>query len=359
MTVLPSREPSRPELEQPSRNPSHPGANRPSSAIWPLSSPGLSSFQERRHIRILELNLQDNARSTGDAEPTTRDLAILQELDSHRYLDRNQIQALFFPGPRSCQYRLRSMLDQGLARAWRAATRPGRICRASVYLLSRRGAAVLAESRDEDPRPCLKRAEHALERNFHLIHQLEANQFFVGLAAATRESNDLGLYHWVGEHEIAASYAEGEERGPTPDGWGRLLTADGELLLHLEWDRGTEQPRRLRAKLLAYVNYFADRPHASANQVLLVAPTEARELQIRRLLQAAVDPDRDCCRFRTTTTELLGSAGPLEAIWSDHAHSGRLALASVAGLSRSPRRVEHCIGKPDWWLHRPGGGAGA
>jgi len=35
--------------------------------------------------------------------------------------------------------------------------------------------------------------------------------------------------------------------------------ADRELLLHLEWDRGTEQPRRLRAKVAAYAGYFNDR----------------------------------------------------------------------------------------------------
>lgn len=205
--------------------------------------------------------------------------------------------------------------------------------------MSRRGAALLAEWRDEDPRPYIKRAEHALERRFHLVHQLEANQFFIGLAAATREHPQLGLYHWVGEQAVVAAYGEAEEHGPTPDGWGRLITSDCELLLHLEWDRGSEQPRRLRAKLLAYVRYFADRPHASANQVLLVAPTQARELQLQRLLHELTDPDRECCRFWTTTTDLLGLAGPLEVIWSDGGQR-RLALASLPGLPRSQRQVD-------------------
>lgn len=359
MTAQASRDPSRPRFEHSSRSPSGPGANPTLSSIWPDSSPGLSSSPERHPIRILELSLQDTTDSPGKTEPTHRDLAILQDLDSHRYLDRNQIHALYFPGPRSCQYRLRSLLDRGLVKAWRVVTRPGRICRASVYLLSRRGAAVLAEWRDDDPRPFIKRAEHALERRFHLVHQLEANQFFVSLAAAAREHSDLGLYHWVGEHEVAAAYADGDEHGPTPDGWGRLLTLDREVLLHLEWDRGTEQARRLRAKLLAYVHYFADRPHASANQVLLVAPTEAREVQIQRLLGEAVDADRECCQFRTTTANLLAVAGPLEPIWSDAEHARRLAVASLPGLPRSSRRVEDSIGKPEWWLRRPAGGAGA
>lgn len=131
------------------------------------------------------------------------------------------------------------------------------------------------------------------------------------------------------------------------------------LLLHLEWDRGTEQAPRLRAKVLAYVRYFADRPHASANQVLLVAPTEAREHQLQRILREAVDSDRECCQFRTTTIQMLGAPGSLEAIWSDLEHGGRLALPSLPGLPRSSRRIEDSIGAPDWWLRRPAGGAGA
>ena len=105
----------------------------------------------------------------------------------------------------------------------------------------------------------MKRAENALARRFHLIHQLEANQFFIDLALATRDARVLGPYHWVGEYEIIAAYTESDEHGPTPDGWGRLLAPDHELLLHLEWDRGTEQQRRLRAKLQSNVTRFPAR----------------------------------------------------------------------------------------------------
>jgi hypothetical protein len=333
--------------------------NPSSSSNRPDFSSGLSIHKDRRPFRILELQREEAHHSKDEIEPTIRDLAILQELDSHRYLDRNQIQALFFPGPRNCQYRLQWLLEHGLLLRWRAATRPGRVCRASIYVAARRGAALLAEWRDQDPRPFMKRSENALARRFHLVHQLEANQFFVGLAAATRDSRDLGLYNWVGEHEIVASYAESEEHGPTPDGWSRLLTHDREVLLHLEWDRGTEQPRRLRAKLQAYVRYFIDRPHASANQVIWVLPTQARAEQLQHLLRDVVEVNRECCRFWTTTRDLLDAAGPLGAIWSDGTSDTRREFAAMPGLPRSHRRVEDSIGKPEWWMRRPGGGAGA
>ena len=187
-------------------------------------------------------------------------------------------------------------------------------CRASIYPLSRRGATLLAEWRDEDPRPSPRRAEHA--------------------------------------------YAEGEEAGPISDGWGRLLMDGCEPLLHLEWDRATEQPRRLRLKLLGYLRYFADRPQASANQVLLVAPTPTRGLQLQRLLSELADPERECCRFWTTTA-LLWSGGALGAIWSGFEGGCRLTITAMAGVPRSPRPIEDSIAKPQWWLRRPGRGAGA
>ncbi|MGH7759858.1 MAG: replication-relaxation family protein [Candidatus Dormibacteraceae bacterium] len=358
MTELASRAPSRPEFEHPSRGPSRRGVNPPSNSSRTDFPPGLSYLRSTRPIRILELHREEAHSTRHNAELTLRDLGILQELDSHRYLDRDQIQALFFPGPRNCQYRLQWLLEHGLLVRWRAATRPGRICRASIYLLAQRGAARLAEWRDQNPEPFIKRAEHALERRFHLIHQLEANQFFVRLAVASRDSRDRGLYHWVGEHEIVAAYAESDEHGPIPDGWGRLLTPDRELLIHLEWDRGTEQSRRLRAKVQAYVRYFVDRPHASANQVLWVVPTRAREEQLARIVRD-VDTNRECCRCWTTTADLLATEGPGARIWSDGTNGARRELASMRGLDRTHRRIEDCIGKPTWWMRRPAGGAGA
>ena len=359
MTELASCAPSRPEFDHPSRGTSCRGVNPSTNSERPDFSPGLSSLRSTRPFRILELHRDEAHRVRHDSELTLRDHAILQELDSHRYLDRDQIQALFFPGPRNCQYRLQWLLEHGLLIRWRAATRPGRICRASVYLLARRGAARLAEWRDQSPEQFIKRAEHALERRFHLIHQLEANQFFVSLVVAARDSQHVGLYHWVGEHEIVAAYAESDEHGPIPDGWGRLLAPDRELLLHLEWDRGTEQPRRLRAKLRAYIRYFVDRPHASANQVLWVVPTRPREEQVGRLLREVKDAARECCRFWTTTADLLAMEGPAASIWSDGAGGARRELASMLGLDPTHRRMEDCIGKPAWWLRRPAGGAGA
>ena len=134
----------------------------------------------------------------------------------YRYRDRSQIQALFFEGPRSCQYRLRWLHDKGLVNAWRVTVRPNYGCRPSIYLLSRRGAAALADWLGSDAGPFLRRAEHAIERHFHLVHQLEANQFFVDLALATRDRDELSLTTGSANTESRALMAKAKSAARFP-----------------------------------------------------------------------------------------------------------------------------------------------
>ena len=283
LSTISARNPSRPELQPASRAHSRRGLH-PRRSSWPISSRdcllNLESVYEnysnrraatRRGSIEVDLRLHADTARHGHADGSRFPTATSTAASSRRSSSQ---------GPRSCQYRLRRLVDHGLVRTWRVVMRPGRVCRSSIYLLSRRGAAALAEWLDEEPRQYLRRADHALERRFHLVHQLEANQFFVELAFAARDLPGHGLYHWVGEHGVQDAYAEGDERGPIPDGWGRLLTPDREVLIHLEWDRGTEQPRRLRAKLHPYTAYFAERAGACHNQVLFVAPTEQRSARL-------------------------------------------------------------------------------
>jgi len=287
-------------------------------------------------------------------------VAILLALDQHRYLDRYQLQVLFFNGPRSCQYRLQWLCKQALVKVWRVTVRPGHIKGPSIYLLSARGARVLADWFDEDPEPFVNRAEHALTRRYHLAHDLQANQFFVSLAAAACQRPDQGLYHWVGQPGVRRGYADEEERGPTPDGWGRFLTADREVLIHLEWDRGSELAKRLRLKLAAYVSYFRDRPGASQNQVLFVAPTDQRGEQIRQVAFSVLPQGRECCQVWTTTVQRIATDGPLGDVWQGVPRwTPRVAIPFMPGRPRTSRSVEDCIGKPRWWQRRPGGGEGA
>ncbi len=359
----PSHNASQGKLAAPSRSTSFVDMNPFSDSKAPTSPPGLSSKtpsseQVTSHLELRLLTSRVAGRLRLSLTP--RDLAILTALDQYRYLDRHQLQALFFVGPRSCQYRLEWLVRQGLVTTWRVTMRPGFVRRASIYFLSPHGARALAESGNDDPIAYVQRAEHALTRHYHLVHDLQASQFFIDLATACRQLPDQGLYHWVGEHGARRVYAEEEERGPIPDGWGRFLTADREVLIHLEWDRGSELAKRLRLKLAAYISYFVDRPGASHNQVLVVVPTDQREEQIARVAFSILPKGPECCRLWTTTTTRLRMDGSLGNIWRGVDRlTPRIRLPSMAGRPRSLRRAEDCIAKPAWWERRLGGGEGA
>ena len=292
---------------------------------------------------------------------TARDVAILMALDQYRYLDRQQLEELFFQGPRSSQLRLRFLVQSGLLVAWRVRRQPGRIPGPSVFLLSSRGARVLAQISGANPDPFVRRAEHARSRAFHVLHDIEANAFFVGVARASRDIPEQGLYHWVGERGCWRAYADAHELGPIPDGWGRYLLPEGDVIFFLEWDRGTLKRARIHSKVSRYRAYFRGRQRATTTNVCLVVPTLSREDQVRGEIADVISGiASETCRFWTATTERLQQDGHLGVIWRPA--GARAALKRLADLPRQPRSsysVEACLAKPAWWERRPAGGQGA
>ena len=185
-----------------------------------------------------------------------RDLAILLAIDQYRYLDRDHVTDLFFPGRRSAELCLKDLLWRGLIYRWPVVRWQGSPIKPSVYGLTSSGARRVAQLRGQDPRPIRDRARRAREQTYHLRHDLEANRFFTKLAAGARDLPDQGLYHWLGEATCRAAYER--DGSPTSDGWGRYLLADREITFDLEWDRGTEHARRIRQKAIGYVTYFRE-----------------------------------------------------------------------------------------------------
>src|SRR5439155_14215274 len=89
-----------------------------------------------------------------------RDWCLLQVLHQHRLLSSRHLEDLFFPSRRAAQMRLRYLAhDRRLLCHWRQVEPRGRGWRRhpSIFLLSQRGAAVLAQYLDVDPKPILQR----------------------------------------------------------------------------------------------------------------------------------------------------------------------------------------------------------
>ncbi len=198
----------------------------------PLSTRPLL-LHENNPLANAALSLQELTRLAGSL--TQRDLAILMSLEAYRYLNLHQLELLFFPSSRSAQIRLKQLKDHGLLQRWKVIEPPGITRRPSVFLLSPRGARVLAASRSEDPRSLVRQARMAELHCLNVTHDLEANGFFVDLALASRDLPDQGLYHWVGEAAMRIAFRNGKRRSrlgegaPASDGWGRFLTARGHV----------------------------------------------------------------------------------------------------------------------------------
>ena len=311
---------------------------------------------------------------------TQRDLVLLTALHDYRYLDTRLLELLFFPSSRSTQIRIKALHELGQIHRWKLSQPPGNYRLHSLVLLSPRGARVLAATLSEDPRHHVKRAEDAMFHCFNLTHDLEANGFFVGLAAASRGLPDQGLYHWVGEAQQRALFRarsrEGADtRQPASDSWGRYLAPTGSITFDLELDRGTESMKRLGDKVRGYIEHFSHRQNAEYRHVLLVLPTVAREHHLHALIgnQFAMGM-LNCCRFWLTSRQRLESEGALGQLWLP-APPGkepgvwkeqkldfgdrRLVLAELPALPDLGYTVSASIGKPRWWDWRPRGGEAA
>ena len=338
-------------------------------------------LHENNPLASAALNTHDLARLS--ASLTQRDLAILICLTAYRYLNLHQLELLFFPSPRAAQIRLKQLKDTGLLHRWKVIEPPGITRRPSVFLLSPRGARVLAASRSEDPKSLVRQARMAELHCLNVTHDLEANGFFVDLSVASRDLPDQGLGHWVGEAAMRSAFRNGKRRSrlgesaPASDGWGRYLTPSGEVFFDLEWDRGTESLQRLEQKVRSYIGYFKNRRNAELHHVLFVLPHPARETALLgRIKQELPTFALSCCRYWLTNRPLLEKSGPLAEIWlyarppkepvDDHgvrwrapAPGRRLGLAELPARRRQPRDLLACIGKPGWWHRRPGGPEGA
>lgn len=206
---------------------------------------------------------------------TARDRRLCQLLAEHRVLTTPQLTQLAFPSLDAATKRLAILHRLGLVDRFRPHHHPGSA--PYHYTLGPLGAALLAAHTNQDPATLGYRRDRtlALAHSQHLQHLVGVNGFFSALAATARIHPDAELELWWSEQQCAARWAPLIH----PDGYGRWREHQARVDFFLEYDRGTQAPQRLAAKLGGYHALT----HASriTTPLLIWLPTSAREATIR------------------------------------------------------------------------------
>ena len=272
------------------------------------------------------------------------------------------------------QLKIQKLHRLGLVHRWKLVEASNFHRLPSVVLISARGARLVAGYLKVDPKPLVAQAEDALYNSGSVVHDLEANQFFIDLARQSAVTRGEGLFLWHGEatrrRRLREVHYRKGDRVPAPDGFGLYLSGNAEIKVDLEWDRGTASLSRLWAKVDTYLDAYTRYEDPKLSNVLFVVQHPDRAEKVRSLLWRATSKrywSDNPPSFWVATAEELWQRGPLAPIWYDpkglHASAARpyrgrapLSLDAFPGRKSQDRQVECAIGKACWWERRLAGG---
>jgi hypothetical protein len=295
---------------------------------------------------------------------TDRDLAILVALTRYRYLDTRQLRLLFFPSERTAQMKLQDLRQLGLVRRWKVFL-PNFYRLPSIFLISPRGAALTARAMDREPGVLIELAHTAAEKPSKYWRTVQSNWFFIRLALAAAKRTGSGLCCWSGATDFRYGISVGDESAdrPIPDGAGRLVLPDGEVVFDLDWLRAGLPRHWLARRVRAYVDHFMLRRSAPRHHVLFVAREERGEKELLTVVRRVHGMFlNNCQRSWVTTKERLVQEGPLGPIWKyastfwkepdgweGPAPAERLRIDQLPKVKRGDVDLRRCIGRPQWW----------
>ena len=123
-----------------------------------------------------------------------------------------------------------------------------------------------------------------------LDHSYGTNEFFIRLLECNLQCPNEGWTEWMGTRDAAERYANFDAKGKKklllkPDGVGTYQFANGErLIVHLEYDTGSESLWRLQEKMWNYGSVLPDVwPQAEKVNVLILTRGEGRVENMMRL----------------------------------------------------------------------------
>jgi hypothetical protein len=221
---------------------------------------------------------------------TPRDRLLLSWLAEHYLLSTGQIHRALFSSLRTAQMRLTILHRLQVLHRFAFSSPHGVAETPYLYTLGPVGLRLHPDAySDPDnaglkaPRSSIERADR-IARSRKLDHLLGVNQFFVDLHAHTRTHPDTRLLRWWSEQHTTTYHHRARI---FPDGHG-IWSADGHTVgFFLEHDRGTENLRRVVAKLRGYERLARFGPRFP---VLLWVPNARREASLLDALNGAPLP---------------------------------------------------------------------
>jgi len=220
---------------------------------------------------------------------TTRRNARLRVLFDHRFLDRKFLPRL-----------------QGSPKA--------------LYLPGRRAIEVLSRTLGVDSQRLALRIKRIRQtKDLFLNHRLQVNEARLAFSLGIRANPDMRLDLWQTEPELSGSPL-------IPDAYCRYVYQEKRWSFFLELDRSTESHKRLNAKLENYLDYgfsgkYAQQYGGKFFRVLIVAPTQARASNLKKLAEKITDK-----MFWVAVISDMRPETVFGPIWQRPGKDGRFAL---------------------------------
>ncbi|MCP2323393.1 hypothetical protein HDA40_001900 [Hamadaea flava] len=246
---------------------------------------------------------------------TDRDRLLIRLLDRHQVLTTGQIHRLFFNAVRTCQIRLAALRKLGILDAFRYARLDGGSdpWHWTLGLAGARWQAAATGRASPTERSHRERILR-LSATSTLTHRVMTNEFFVRLAARTRQDSATELLRWWPENDTLARFL-----AIRPDGHGVWHDDRRAVGFFLETDMGTENLPRLINKLPAYEQMI--RMGGPVYPVLFWLPNVRRERHLAKLVANA----KPGVQVLTSTHDL----DPAERVWWSAATQRRLRIADI------------------------------
>ncbi|MFI6986441.1 replication-relaxation family protein [Embleya sp. NPDC050154] len=260
---------------------------------------------------------------------TDQDRLVLRALATHRVLTSHQVTEMAFNSPSTARRRMKDLEDKGAVHRFRPCAENG--SHPLHLILSPAGAAVLAVEMGEEPGPAARRAlgdrRFILMSGLRLTRLLGVDAFRAALESHAREHPDAAVEQWYGADEIPdMNVPRGLDR---PD--AVLIWRDGphRSVLAVEFDTGTEQPRRLADRVARYAYARPRRPQGDEPVeredpvVLFVFGSTLRESNARATLTYFAD------EVPIATGVWRPGTSPAGALWLPWDRQTRTTLARL------------------------------